>query len=158
MGKYRTIFILPILLLNVIALTLTGNGHAVEQDWEYYSYSKDFHAYFSPKTIKCLPNSEVKVLEKVILTKNSIELLVELTNKYDKEKAKKYKKAHSKILNTGLNCNDRLYIIYQDITYDKDGSVIDISFFDNAKWQTIVPGTFKDRMLEVMCGYCNNEK
>lgn len=156
MGKFRITFVLPVFLLNVVALTLAGNGHAVEQDWEYYAYSKDFHAYFSPKTIKCLPNGEVKVLEKVILTKKSVESLVEIANKYNKEKSNNYKKAHNRILNTSFDCNDRLYITHQDITYDKDGSVIDINFFDNSKWQTIVPGTFKERLLDVLCGYCNN--
>lgn len=158
MGKIRTTSILLVFLFNVVAMTLVGNGYADEQGWEYYSHNKEFQAYFHPKSIQCLSDGEVKVLEKMVLTKKSVELLVELAKKYDKEKVKKYKKAHSEIMQTGLNCDDRLYIIYRDIIYDKEGSVLNINDYDNPVWNTVIPGTFKDGLLELMCGYCNNRR
>lgn len=98
------------------------------------------------------------VWEKRILTKKYVAGLVKYLNKNDKDNITKYNEAKYEKIQDGLNCNNRLIVNYRCATYTNDNDIIDMSENDNAKWSVVIPESIADKLLDVVCGYCDSNK
>ena len=128
-----------IIYLNLLSLIFSIKLYA--QDWNYTCTGNDGTIHYIRSEYVSKSEGGIKIWQKVVYPKKIIN-----------------KKLYTHVIEQSLvmfNCDRRQYMLFEDVEYSKEGTVLENFSFDNTKWENIPPGTMIESDLFKVCELFN---